>query len=88
MIEFGTLTKDEAVRGIRRLGTIAQRCYGQGASNDAAPTLTAKPSIHPSGLLQWHAEQYDEGLVEAIDETRASWWGRRVTDQSIDELKS
>lgn len=78
MIEFGTLTKDEAIRGSMPWARIVCR--------DQIPTVTLRPSIHPRGLLQWHDSRYDEGLVEAIEETRASWWSNPVTADFRDEL--
>lgn len=69
MIEFGALTKDEAIRGLMRIGTLSRSCYGQETVQYwTPPTLSLRPSIHPSGLLQWQAGEFDgqaERTVEA-----------------------
>ena len=68
MIEFGTLTKDEAIRGPMPWARVVCR--------DQPPTLTASPSIHPSGLLQWQAAEFDRDvgrIREELEMLTAAW---------------
>lgn len=41
-----------------------------GVTRDQPSTLTLRPSVHPSGLLQWQAKEFDGQAASAVEAER------------------
>ena len=75
MEELKVMTIKTAPPSPEYVSTQVRSSYG----SDPA-TITTCPSIHPSGLLQWQAGEFDREVPQAVEEQRHRPCARRPQD--------